>query len=156
MRCLLCALFVASAAGCGVPSFLIAPVANSNTLQEEEVEPGQGWGAGKILIIPVEGMLANMRSGGLLQPTENVLSLFTQELEKARNDASVKAIVLRVNSPGGTVTCSDAMYQLIKRFKASTHKPVVASCQEVAASGAYYTSCAADRIVAQPTSLVGS
>jgi protease-4 len=156
MRCLLCALFMAIAAGCGVPSFLITPVANSNTLQEEQVEPGQGWSGGKIVIIPVEGMLANIRSGGLLQPTENVLSLFTQELEKAENDASVKAIVLRVNSPGGTVTCSDAMYQLVKRFRASTHKPVVASCQEVAASGAYYTSCAADRIVAQPTSLVGS
>jgi protease-4 len=48
------------------------------------------------------------------------------------------------------------MYQLVKRFKARTHKPVVASAQEVAASGAYYVSCAADRIIAQPTSLVGS
>ena len=48
------------------------------------------------------------------------------------------------------------MYQILKRFKAKTHKPVVASVQEVGASGAYYVSCAADKIVAQPTSLVGS
>jgi protease-4 len=156
MRYLVWSVMLVMAAGCGTPSFLITPVSNSNTLEEQQVEPGKGWGGGKILIIPIEGMLANLKSGGLLQPTENVLSLFTQQLEKAQNDPSVKAIVLRVNSPGGTVTCSDAIYQLLKRYKAATHKPVVASCQEVAASGAYYVSCAADRIVAQPTSLVGS
>jgi protease-4 len=61
-----------------------------------------------------------------------------------------------VNSPGGTVSASDAMYTILKRFKARTHKPVVASAQEVAASGAYYVSCGADKIVAQPTSIVGS
>jgi protease-4 len=149
-------LIVALTAGCGTPSFLITPVSNSNTLEEEQVAPASAWGAGKIVIIPVEGLLANVRSSGLLQPTENSLSLFTQQLEKAEKDSAVKAVVLRVNSPGGTVTASDAMFQLIKRFKARTKKPVVASCQEVSASGAYYVSCAADRIVAQPTSLVGS
>ena len=156
MRSLLYMLLLCLAAGCGSPSFLVTPVANSNTLEEQEVEPGQGWSPGKVAIIGVEGMLANVRSGGLLQATENPLSLFTQELEKAENDPAVKAVVLRVNSPGGTVTTSDAMYQIVKRFKARTHKPVVASTQEVAASGAYYVSCAADKIVAQPTSVVGS
>jgi protease-4 len=101
-------------------------------------------------------MLANVRTGGFLQPTENTLSLFTQQLDKAASDPSVKAVVLRVNSPGGTVSASDAMYELVKRFKARTGKPVVASAQEVAASGAYYVSCACDKIVAQPTSIVGS
>jgi protease-4 len=48
------------------------------------------------------------------------------------------------------------MYELITRFRATAHKPVVASFQEVAASGAYYVACAADRIVAQPTTVVGS
>ena len=139
--------------GCGTPSFLITPVANTNTLSEETVLKGNG---AKIAIIDVEGMLANARKGGLLQPTENDLSLFTQELDKAAEDGSVKAVVLRVNSPGGTVTTSDTMYELVQRFKAKTHKPVVASAQEIAASGAYYVSCSADRIVACPTSLVGS
>lgn len=155
MRLLFWFAILALVGGCGTPSFLITPVANTNTLDEQELHAGS-WGAGKVVIIPVEGMLANAKVGGLLQPTENVLSIFSQELEKAANDASVKAVVLRVNSPGGTVTASDAMYQLVKRFKARTGKPVVASAQEVAASGAYYVSCAADRIVAQPSSLVGS
>jgi protease-4 len=142
--------------GCGTPSLLITPVSNTNQLDETEVAPGRGWFAGKIAIVEVEGMLINARSGGLLQPTENVLSLFTQELNRAAGDPDVKAVVLRVNSPGGTVSASDAMYQILKRFKERTHKPVVASAQEVAASGAYYVSCGADRIVAQPTSIVGS
>ncbi len=144
------------AGGCGVPSFLVTPVENSNKLEEEEVQPGKGFVPGKVAIIEVEGLLANVKSGGFLQPTENKLSLFTQQLERAEKDSSVKAVVLRVNSPGGTVTSSDAMYQLVRRFRKKTGKPVVASIQEVGASGAYYVSCGADKIVAQPTSVVGS
>ena len=139
-----------------MPSFLITPVKNTNVLQEVDAQPGHKAGRGKIAIIEVEGMLINARSGGFLQPTENPLSVFTQQLDMAERDNDVKAIVLRVNSPGGTVTTSDAMYELLLRFRKRTKKPVVASCQEVCASGAYYVSCAADRIVAQPTSVVGS
>jgi protease-4 len=61
-----------------------------------------------------------------------------------------------VNSPGGTVTASDTMYELVRDFRRQTKKPVIASTQEVCASGAYYISCAADTIVAHPTSVIGS
>jgi protease-4 len=143
-------------AGCGTPSFLVTPVANSNKLDETTVAPGKGLFPDKVAIVEVEGVISNTKSGGLLEATENPVSLFTQELNKAADDSDVKAVVLRVNSPGGTVSASDAMYQILKRFKARTHKPVVASIQEVGASGAFYVSCGADKIVAQPTSLVGS
>jgi protease-4 len=139
-----------------MPSFLITPVKNTNVLQEVDAQPGRGLKQGKIALIEVDGMLINAKSGGFLQPTENPLSVFAQQLDHAERDKDVKAIVLRVNSPGGTVTTSDAMYQLVQRFRQRTGRPVVASCQEVCASGAYYVSCAADRIVAQPTSVVGS
>jgi protease-4 len=142
--------------GCGTPSFLITPVANSSELDEEVVQPGRDFFPPKIAIIEVEGLLANAKTGGLLQPTENTLSLFTQQLDRAEKDSSVRAIVLRVNSPGGTVSASDAMYQLLLRFRKRSGKPIVASIQEVGASGAYYLSCASDKIVAQPTSIVGS
>ena len=142
--------------GCGAPSFLVTPVSSSQTLHEEVVEEGSGFGSGKIAIIEIEGMLANIRTGGLLQAGENKLSLFTQELEKAEKDGDVKAIVLRVNSPGGTVTTADTMFELVRRFKQRTHKPVIAATQEVTASGAYYVCCAADKIIAHPTSIVGS
>jgi len=142
--------------GCGTPSFLVTPISHSSELNEETVQPGKGWSPPKVAIIEIEGMLANAKAGGLLTATENSMSLFTQQLDKAEADPAVKAVVLRVNSPGGTVTASDAMYQLIKRFRKKTEKPVVASIQEVGASGAFYLSCAADKIVAQPTSIVGS
>jgi protease-4 len=142
--------------GCGTPSFLITPVSSSSELNEDVVEPGKTFFPPKVAIIEVEGLLANAKTGGLLQPTENTLSLFTQQLQRAEDDPSVKAVVLRVNSPGGTVSSSDAMYDLVMRFRKKTKKPVVASIQEVGASGAFYVSCAADKIYAQPTSIVGS
>jgi protease-4 len=156
MKAVVASLLVLLASGCGVPSFLVTPVQNTNALEEHTVSEGKGFGAGKIAIIEVEGMLTNMKSGGLLQPTENHVSRFTQELERAAKDQGVKAVVLRVNSPGGTVTASDIMYEEVLKFKKETKKPVVASLQDVAASGAYYISCSADKIVAHPTSVVGS
>jgi protease-4 len=143
--------------GCGTPSLLITPVSNTNRLNEVRVAGGDGIFAPKVAIIEVEGMLMNGRAGGgILQPSENKLSLFTQQLERAERDEKVKAVVLRINSPGGTVTCSDTMYDMIKRFRARTGKPVVSSAQEVCASGAYYLACGTDLIVANPTSVVGS
>jgi protease-4 len=156
IRAVLAATLLTLLVGCGTPSFLITPVQNAYTLEEQTVIPGRGFHPGKIALIEVEGMLLNMRTGGFMQPTENDLSRFTQELDLAAKDDDVKAVVLRVNSPGGTVTAADIMYESLKRFKAQTHKPVVASFQDVAASGAYYVSCASDKIVASPTSVVGS
>lgn len=127
--------------GCGNPSLLITPVDNANKLDETEVAPGKGLFPDKVAIVEVEGVIANAKSGGFLTATENPVSLFKQELDKAADDSSVKAIVLRVNSPGGTVSASDAMYQILKRFEAKTKKPVVASIQEIGASGAFYVSC---------------
>ncbi len=147
-------LLVPLLAGCGVPSFLVTPVSSSTKLVEEEVQPGKG--GAKIAIIEVEGMLMNARSGGFLQATENTVSLFAQEMDKAAKDKNVKAVVLRVNSPGGTVTASDLMYEIVNTFRAKSGKPVVAATQEVAASGGYYVACGADQIVAHPTSVIGS
>jgi protease-4 len=153
---LLAALISTFACGCGSPSLLITPVQNTSKVVETQVQPARGFSSDRIAIIGVEGLIANARSNGLLAPTENPLSLFTQQLETAERDARVKAVVLRVNSPGGTVTASDTIYEQVVRFKKRTGKPVVASAQELAASGAYYVSLSADKIVVQPTSVVGS
>jgi len=143
-----------------MPSFLITPVSSNQSLKEVIVEEGTGGGflssGNKIVIIEVEGMLLNAKTGGFLQAQENDVSLFAQQLKKAEKDPAVKAIVLRVNSPGGTVSASDLMYDEVKRFKQLTNKPVVASAQDIVASGAYYVSCSADKIVVQPTSVIGS
>jgi protease IV len=154
MRTFICSLVVLFLVGCSAPSLLITPIPSSTKIQEVKVEEGQ-FGS-KIALIEVEGMLMNARTGGMFQAQENKLSLFTQQLEQAEKDPAVKAVVLRVNSPGGTVTCSDTMYMMIKKFREKTKKPVIASGQEVMASGAYYLGTACDEIVVQPTTVVGS
>lgn len=76
------------------------------------------------------------------------------EIRKARKDDKVKAIVLRVNSPGGSALASDVMWR--EMVLAREAKPVIVSMGDVAASGGYYISCAADTIVAQPNTITGS
>jgi protease-4 len=77
-------------------------------------------------------------------------------LEKAEKDDKIRALLLRINSPGGTVTASDIIYHDIKKFKEKTGKKVYVSIVDLAASGGYYIAMAGDRIVAHPTSLTGS
>lgn len=78
----------------------------------------------------------------------------SKAIRKARNDSSVKAIVFRVNSPGGSALASDVILREIKL--AREVKPVVASMGDYAASGGYYIACAADTILSNPTTLTGS
>ena len=78
----------------------------------------------------------------------------TKHLRDLRNDDNVKAVVLRVNSPGGSAYGSEQIWREVSLLKEK--KPVVVSMGDYAASGGYYISCAADWIVAQPTTLTGS
>ncbi len=78
----------------------------------------------------------------------------SKAIRQARTDSSVKAIVLRVNSPGGSSLASDVIWREV--MLAKKEKPVVVSMGDVAASGGYYISCAADAIVAQPNTITGS
>ena len=75
-------------------------------------------------------------------------------IRKARLDTTIKAIVLRVNSPGGSALASDVIWREMELAKKS--KPVIASMSDVAASGGYYISCGADTIVCEPTTITGS
>lgn len=77
-----------------------------------------------------------------------------KELEKARKDKNVKAVVLRINSPGGSFQASDEMWRQVVLTKAQ--KPVIASMGDYAASGGYYLAMACDTIVAKPTTITGS
>ncbi|KAA5548610.1 signal peptide peptidase SppA [Adhaeribacter rhizoryzae] len=79
---------------------------------------------------------------------------FAEEIRKARRDKNVKAIVLRINSPGGSAMASDVIWREITLAK--KEKPVIASMSDVAASGGYYIAMAADTIVAYPNTITGS
>jgi protease-4 len=121
---------------------------------EEEYVSGEG--PQKIVVVPVEGTIASAESSvGGVQPTATPEGL-SDALRQVADDTSVVAVVLEINSPGGGVTASDEMHQSILDFKRNTDRPVVVSMGDTAASGGYYISTAADRIVANETTLTGS
>ncbi len=112
-------------------------------LSEEVIEKGPR--TKKIAVISVQGIINSGQA-------QNVY----QQLKVAREDRRVKGLIIRVNSPGGTVSGSDEIYNEIRRYRYKTDKPVVAFMQGMAASGGYYVSVACDKIVAEPTTVTGS
>jgi protease-4 len=116
----------------------------------------EGTGTDKILIIPVKGVITAQSSMKLFQETQSMVEAVTQQLDQARDDNDVKAVILEINSPGGGITASDIIYKEILEFKEETNKKIIVSMQDVAASGAYYISAAADKIISHPTTVTGS
>ena len=129
------------------------PSAQTAVYEEEYVS---GTGPVKIAVVPVEGTIASADSTVPgVQPPVTPEGL-ADALRQAEEDPSVAAVVLEINSPGGGVAASDEMHQSILDFKESSGKPVVVAMDSVAASGGYYISTAADRIVANEATLTGS
>ena len=142
--------------GCSVLSLDLNP--KIRPLTEETVE---GKSGPKILLIDVSGMISDegaqpILSLGTPPPRVPLLVRVREELKKAEEDKRVRALIVRINSPGGTVTASDILYREILSFKERTHRPVVAVMMDVAASGGYYLALAADTIIAHPTTVTGS
>ncbi len=127
--------------------------------QEPLVEKAiEGSGADKILIVDIEGVItAQEARGSMLARTEAAITArVKEELLLAAKDERVKAIVLRINSPGGSVTTCDIISHELKAFKKKKKIPVVAELMDVAASGGYYLAVTADKIIAHPTTVTGS
>jgi len=130
---------------------------------QEEIQPFQervisGEGKDKILIIELSGIITSGPKGSGFSGKEKpgMIATVREELDRARMDGTVKAVVLRIDSPGGGVTASDTLYHEIKKYKQDTGAAVVAHFMDKATSGAYYTALAADKISAQPTTVTGS
>lgn len=109
-----------------------------------------GYSSNKIAVIFGEGTIVNAGD----ENTSIVGDKLANEIRKARENSSIKAIVLRVNSPGGSLTASDAIWREVQKTRGV--KPIIASMSDVAASGGYYISMACDSIVAQPNTITGS
>ena len=150
---ILAALF---SAGCGNLVFTVGLSSGSSELTSTVVHDESNSGANQVAIIDVSGMILNGARPGLLSQGENPVALLTEQLHKAQHDSDVKAIILRINTPGGTVTATDVMYREVMRFKEATKKPVVVLQMDIAASGGYYLSCAGDHVVAYPSTITGS
>jgi len=113
-------------------------------------------GKGKVAVIRLNGIITSSGQSGLLASGGISPKLVRDYLREAESDGGVKAVVLRVNSPGGSAGASQEIASEIRRFKETTGKPVIISMGDIAASGGYYISAYADRIVANPSTLTGS
>ena len=144
-------------AGCSLISLDLTP--RIEPLREQTVE---GHGRAKILLLDISGFLSDeggppsLVIGGPTPPRVPLLVRVREELTKAAADPEVRALVVRIDSAGGTVTASDVIYRELVLFKRETGRPVVAVMLDVAASGGYYVALAADTIIAHPTSVTGS
>ncbi|MDT3779905.1 signal peptide peptidase SppA [Nitrospira sp. MA-1] len=114
-----------------------------------------GEGEDKVLLIDISGMLTTGKSSGILEEP-SLPARIKEELTKAEKDEHVKAIVLRINTPGGSVTASDLVYHELKVFKKKRSVPVIASIMDLGTSGGYYIAMAADHIFAHPSTITGS
>ncbi len=112
--------------------------------------PAKEFTRDKIAVVYASGAIV----GGKGEPDEIGSDVLSETIRKARNDDKVKAVVLRVNSPGGDALASEVIWREMELCRKV--KPVIVSMGDVAASGGYYISCAADKIVAQPNTVTGS
>lgn len=117
-----------------------------------------GTGGDKILLVDISGFIVETKQHGLLGLLSHAATpgRVKEELDKAAKDKRIKALVLRINSPGGTVSASDTIHHEIMAFKKETGIPVVACLMGLACSGGYYLAQAGDTIVAHPSGITGS
>jgi len=116
----------------------------------------EGRGKDKILVLQAEGQISETPSEGLLRDRPGMVQELASQLRKAEEDNDVRAVVLKINSPGGAVTASDVLYHELQAYKDRTGVKLVAVLMGLAASGGYYIALPADRIVAHPTTITGS
>lgn len=151
-RVVLAGILILLAAGC--VTVKVSLVEEPKPLKEKVIS---GTGRDKILLVDISGLIVEGPRRGFLS-----LKGFTrpdrikEELEKAAKDRHIKAVVLRINSPGGTVSGADVVLHELLAFKAERNLPVVACLTGLATSGGYYVAQAADTIVAYPTCITGS
>lgn len=116
----------------------------------------EGAGDKKVLIISVRGFLTDQPDKGWLKTTPSVVESVVSQLKKAEKDEDIRAVLFKIDTPGGTVTASDLLYHEIMGFKKRTGATVGVAMMDVATSGGYYISLPADFIMAHPTTVTGS
>lgn len=149
---LMLTLMVLMVGGCAAPKLSLFP---------DETEPLreftlQGKEKGKILIIHVEGMISDVPERRFLRPKPSMVQEIVSQLRLAEQDQEIRAILLKIDSPGGSTTASDILYHEIMEYKKRTQAKVVVSMMNLATSGGYYIALPADYIIAHPTTVTGS
>jgi protease-4 len=118
-----------------------------------------GEGDAKVALISIDGIISDKGGGGGLfggAPGEGLVKRIKDQLEHAKGDEATKAVLLDIDSPGGTVTASDQIWNALVHFREESKKPIVVHQGSLAASGGYYISAAGDEIICEPTTITGS
>jgi protease-4 len=149
---ILAALTVLFLIGCEAPKIRIFP-RYSEPLKEYTLE---GKEEGKVIVIPIRGMISDAPRKQFIGTRPSMLQEIVSQLRKAEHDPDVKAVLLKIDSPGGSVIASDLIYNEIMAFKQRKKAKVVAAMMGVAASGGYYIALPADFIMAHPATVTGS
>ena len=138
--------------GCAIVTIPLLPT--TEELHERVVE---GSGKDKILLLDISGVISEEKRRRMgFREEVSVVDELKEALKKAETDKNLKGIILRINSPGGTVTASDIIHHELLAYKKRTGHRVMACLMDVGASGAYYVATAADEIVSHPTTITGS
>jgi protease IV len=153
IRALLLILCTQTLTGCIFANIDLSPETQPYT--ETVIKSGSGK---KIALIDITGGITDHTpSAPIFGVTpESMMKRVIDQLHKAKRDDDVAAIVLKIDSPGGSVTASDLIHREIMKIKTQTDKKVVAVLMDTAASGGYYVAVAADKIIAHPTTVTGS
>jgi protease-4 len=139
---------VAGSAGGGVGGQL--------KLSEQTVIEGTTGVTDKVALIEIDGAIARVQAGGLFGGGVDMVERIRKELEAAAEDTNVKALLIAIDSPGGTVTASDQIWHLVTEWKKKTTRPVVIHMGAMCASGGYYIAVAGDELLCEPTTITGS
>ncbi len=117
-----------------------------------------GKGDNKILLIDITGFITGKSRSDItgIKREPGMVERVKEQLNKAEGDKKIKAIILRLNTPGGTVTASDIIYHELLEYKKRKGVKIIAAMMDISTSGGYYISMSADKIVAHPTTITGS
>lgn len=110
----------------------------------------------KVLLIPVEGLITDIPEFDIINERPSMLQEIVAKLQLAAADSDIKAVILKVDSPGGSTTASDILYHEILKFKKQTNIKIITCMMNVGASGGYMLSLPSDFIMAHPTTITGS
>ena len=127
---------------------------SANLAQMKTLKASPTKNAPEIAVLYAEGEIKAQTPGSFYDIEQSITEKMADELIKLKNNDDVKAVVFRVNSPGGSAYISEQIWREVIELKKV--KPVVVSMGNVAASGGYYISCAANKIIAEPNTLTGS
>ena len=145
-------LFLLATTGCSLPKVTL--FGESDQPLEEYTLAGKG--KEKILVMSIDGIISGRARRSLLGSRPSMIQQVAAYLQRAQGDENIKVLLIKVNSPGGTVTASDILYHEIKTYKERSGAKIVIAMMSLATSGGYYISLPADVIMAHPTTVTGS